>query len=95
MNVDSPILEEMVKYRQGMYPEVYAEDVAQEVRRAIGEIASCKVAHIQRLAAVVPEEVLDRDFRNERALTAGLMGLIAEEALIAARLRGKFRARAA
>ncbi len=95
VNVDSPILEEMVKYRQGMYPEVYAEDVAQEVRRAIGEIASCKVAHIQRLAAVVPEEVLDRDFRNERALTAGLMGLIAEEALIAARLRGKFRARAA
>jgi hypothetical protein len=32
---------------------------------------------------VVPAEELDRDYRGEQALTAALMGLLAEDALIA------------
>ena len=47
------------------------------------------VAHSQKLSRNVPREVLDRDYRSEAALTVALMGLLAEEAVIAQRL-GRF-----
>ncbi len=91
INVDSPILQEIIEYRQSLYPEIYAEEIANEIRRAFGEIATCKIAHSQRLAKLVPEERLDEEYRNERALTISLMGLIAEESLIVQRLKGRFK----
>jgi hypothetical protein len=51
-----------------------------------GEVAACKVAHSQKLLRNVAKEQLDRDYRSEQALTIGLMGLLAEESLIAQRL---------
>jgi hypothetical protein len=51
-----------------------------------GEVAVCKIAHSQKLVAHVPEEDLNRTYRNEAALTLSLMGLLAEESLIAQRL---------
>lgn len=48
-------------------------------------VAACKVAHSQKLASEVPEE-LNATYRSEAALTVGLMGLIAEESLIGPRL---------
>jgi hypothetical protein len=86
INIDSPILEETVKHHQDQYPDVYAEEVSKTVRQVFGEVAACKVAHSQKLARKVPEEELDRDYRTEQALTVALMGLMAEEALIAQRL---------
>jgi hypothetical protein len=94
VNAEAPVVGEMVAHWVDLYPEIYAEPVAAEVRRAIGEIAACKVAHVQRLTAMLPEEVVDREYRSEAALTTALMGLIDAEALIASRLRGKFRMRA-
>lgn len=94
VNPESPVVTDMVKYRQSLYPEVYAEEVASEVLRAVGEVAACRVAHSQHLSGMISEEEIDRDYRSERALTVSLMGLIDVEALIASRLRGKFRARA-
>ena len=86
MNRDCPILLEAIKYHQEQYPDVYAEEVADIVRTTYGEVAVCKIAHSQKLAKHVPEEDLDEHYRSEAALTVGLMGLLAEESLIAQRL---------
>jgi hypothetical protein len=89
INIDSPILQEVVDHHLGQYPDVMAEEVADTVRRVFGEVAACKIAHSQKLARNVPEEELDREYRSEQALTIGLMGLMAEESVIAQRL-GRF-----
>jgi hypothetical protein len=86
INVDSPVLQEIVQYHQAQYPDVYAEEVAETVRQVFGEVAACKIAHSQKLAKQVTEEELDRDYRSEAALTIGLMGLLAEESVISQRL---------
>lgn len=89
INKESGILEEVVEYHQEKYAEVYHEEVGKVVREVFGEVAACKVAHSQKLASEIPEEELDQSYRNEAALTVGLMGLIAEESLIGPRL-GRF-----
>jgi hypothetical protein len=86
INSDSPILEEAIKYHQDQYPDVYAEEVAKTVRAVFGEVAACKIAHSQKLKRELPEEELDQNYRSEAALTIALMGLMAEESLIAQRL---------
>jgi hypothetical protein len=86
MNDEAPLLLEAIKYHQRQYPDVFAEEVAKTVRDAYGEVAVCKIAHSQKLTAHVAEEVLDSTYRNEAALTISLMGLLAEESLIAQRL---------
>ena len=86
INVDSPILEEIIDYHQRDYPDIYGEEVAKVVCQVFGEVGCCKIAHSQKLAKEVPEEELNRDYRSEQALTVALMGLIAEESLIAQRL---------
>jgi hypothetical protein len=78
-----------VRYHQEQYAEVYAEEISRTVYAVFGEVAACKIAHSQKLTKDLPEEELDWEYRNEAALTFGLMGLIAEESLIAQRL-GKF-----
>ena len=86
INEDSPFLIEAIKYHQEQYPEIYASEVAKIVRITYGEVAVCKVAHSQKLIAQIPEEELDATYRSEAALTVSLMGLLAEESLIAQRL---------
>ena len=65
---------------------MYAQEVEEIVRNTYGEVAVCKIAHSQKLAKHVAEEDLDELYRSEAALTVGLMGLLAEESLIAQRL---------
>lgn len=86
INVDSPILQEVVEYHRVQYPDVYSEEVDKTVRQVFGEVAACKIAHSQKLAKRVTEEELDSEYRSEQALTVGLMGLLAEESVIAQRL---------
>jgi len=86
INTESPILQEVVQHHQAQYPEVLAEEVEKIVFEVFGEVAACKVAHSQKLLRNVAKEELDRDYRSEQALTIGLMGLLAEESLIAQRL---------
>jgi hypothetical protein len=86
INENSPILLEAIKHHQDQYPDVYAEEVAEIVRTTYGEVAVCKVAHSQKLAAQIPDDDLDQQYRSEPALTVALMGLLAEESLIAQRL---------
>lgn len=89
LNQDAPVLIEAIKYHQDQYPDVYAEDIQRTVMSVYGEIAVAKIAHSQKLAARVSEQELDNEYRSEKALTIALMGLLAEETVIAQRL-GKF-----
>ena len=66
--------------------DVFAAEVEKIVKDTYGEVAVCKIAHSQKLIAHVAEEDLDLTYRNEAALTVALMGLMAEESLIAQRL---------
>lgn len=91
INTESPILQEVVEYQQGLYADAYAETVSETVRQAFGEIVACRIAHTQTLMSKVPAEVLDADYRNERALTVSLMGLLAEESVITQRLAHRLR----
>jgi len=86
MNADSPTLLEAIKYHQGQYPDVFAEEVQDIVERTYGEVAICKIAHSQKLSKHVTEQELDEIYRSDVALTMSLMGLLAEESLIAQRL---------
>jgi histidine kinase/DNA gyrase B/HSP90-like ATPase len=95
MNQDSPFLLEAIKHHQDQYPEVYAPEVQEIVMQTYGEIAVCKIAHSQKLMKHVAEEDLDETYRSEAALTVALMGLLAEESLIAQRLGKLGRKKAA
>jgi hypothetical protein len=86
INIESPVLEEIVKHHRDEYPDVYAEEVTKTIHQVFGEVATCKIAHSQKLARKVPTEQLDGEYRSEQALTIALMGLLAEESLIAQRL---------
>src|SRR5262249_32555977 len=86
INADSPVLQEVVEYHQAQYPDIYTEEVSNIIRQVFGEVAACKVAHSQKLRQKVTEEELDTEYRNEAALTIALMGLMAEESVIAQRL---------
>jgi hypothetical protein len=86
MNREAPVLDEVTRYHQNQYPDIYAEEVATTVRNVFGEVAVAKVAHSQKLVREVAEELLDSEYRSEAALTVALMGLLAEESLIAQRL---------
>lgn len=86
MNSDAPILLETIKHHQEQYPEVFAAEVEKIVRDTYGEVAVCKIAHSQKLTKHVAEDQLDQVYRNEAAMTVSLMGLLAEESLIAQRL---------
>jgi hypothetical protein len=92
INQESPILEEVIAYHQEQYPDVYAEEIVDTVRKVYGEIAACKIAHSQKLGRLIPKEELDLEYRSEKALTVALMGLMAEDTIIAQRL-GKLGAK--
>jgi hypothetical protein len=86
MNRDAPLLLEAIKHHQQQYPDVFAAEVEKIVMDTYGEVAVCKIAHSQKLTKYVADDELDRTYRNEAALTVSLMGLLAEESLIAQRL---------
>lgn len=87
LNQESLTLQESIKHHQEQYADIYAEEVAKTVMAVFGELAVCKIAHSQKLAQDVSEQDLDQNYRSEAALTVSLMGLMAEDALIAQRLR--------
>lgn len=86
LNRDAPLLLEAIKHHQEQYPDVFAAEVEKIVKDTYGEVAVCKIAHSQKLTKYVAEDQLDAMYRNEASLTLSLMGLLAEESLIAQRL---------
>lgn len=57
VNIDSPILGEVISHHQTEYPDVYGEQVARTVCQVFGEVASCKIAHSQRLTKEITEQI--------------------------------------
>jgi hypothetical protein len=96
LNADAPTLLEAIEFHQQQYPPVHAEEIADIVKAVYGEVAVAKIAHSQKLAALgVSEQELETEYRTEKALTLALMGLMAEESLIAQRLGRLGRKRSA
>lgn len=95
LNVDHPVLEAEIEHYQSQYPDHLAHEVGEEVIKVYGELSVAKVAHSEHLKGVVPTHVIEVDYRSEAALTAGLLGLIAEEAVLAPRIGGKLGRRRA
>ena len=93
INTESPLLEEVVAYHQKKYPPHQAEEVQRIVHQVFGEVAVAKIAHSRKLIKGMSEEQIDKTYRSEQALTLALMGLMAEESLIAHRLTKLGRAK--
>jgi hypothetical protein len=90
LNGEAGMFEDVIQYHQQRYPEIYADDVAMQVRRAFGYTAASKVAHIHKVMkrALSRQEIASRHL-SEDALTVALCGLLAEDALIERFLRDK------
>jgi len=86
---DHPVLIAAVRRWQERYSPADAEVVEREVLAVYGEVAVTKVAHSEQLRSLVPSNVIDDEFRSGPALTMSLLGLYAEDSLIARRLSGK------
>ena len=89
LNVEHPVLIEQIEHFQAQYPDHYADEIAEHVISAYGEIAVAKIAHSEHLKGLHPSFVIENDFRSNAALTMSLLGLLSEEAVIAPRL-GRF-----
>lgn len=89
LNVEHPVMKEEIEFWQSQFPDHLATDVSWEVIKAYGEIAVAKVAHSESLRGMVTPETIER-LRSPEALTMALLGLVAEEAVIATRVGGKF-----
>ena len=95
LNIEHPVLRAQIEHFQGQFAEQYAEDVENDVVSAYGEIAVSKVAHSAHLTGLIPARVVEEDLRSTHALTTALLGLIAEDAVIAPRLGRKYGRRRA
>ncbi|MEX0801530.1 MAG: hypothetical protein WD379_09975 [Dehalococcoidia bacterium] len=93
LNVDHSVLRAEIEHWQSQFADHLADDIANEVLKAYGEIAVSKVAHSEHLRGQVASQVIDQKYRSPEALTMALLGLFAEEAVIAPRIGGKFRKR--
>lgn len=90
LNVDHEVLREQIATWQAKYADRYAEEIENEVIDTYGQIAVAKVAHSEYLKGLVPAKVVDDELRSDAALTMSLLGLMAEEAVLATRIGGKF-----
>ena len=93
INVDHPVIRQQVQYWQGQYADHLSDKIEEDVHQAYGEVAVAKIAHSAHLKAILPSQVIEDQLRTPGALTTALLGLIAEEALIAPRLGGKYAKR--
>lgn len=89
LNRAHPVLQQQIAYWVAQYADHMAPEVEAEVLNVYGQVAVAKVAHSEKLKGILAAEVVERELRSESALTMALLGLMAEEALIAARLGAK------
>jgi hypothetical protein len=93
LNIDHPVLKQVVEHWQAQFPEHYAEEIFQDVTGVYGEVAVSKVAHSAAMRSIIPTDVIEEKLRSPEALTMALLGLLAEEAVIAPRIGGKYKRR--
>jgi hypothetical protein len=90
INVEHEVLREQITSWQSRYPDHYAEEIEKEVIDVYGQIAVSKIAHSEYLKGIVASHVVEKELRSDAALTMALLGLMAEEAVLATRIGGKF-----
>ncbi len=90
INVDHEVLREQITNWQAQYPDHYAEAIENEVIDVYGQIAVSKIAHSEHFKGIVPSQVVEKELRSDAALTMALLGLMAEESVLATRIGGKF-----
>ena len=90
LNIEHPVLLAEIEHWQSRYADHHAENIRQEVVRVYGELAVARVAHSEHLKGLLPSKVVDEDLRSEAALTMSLLGLLAEDAVIATRVGGRY-----
>ncbi len=93
INVDHEVMRDQIAHWQSMYTDHHAEEIARDVIQVYGEQAVAKVAHSEHMKGIVPARVVDEKLRSEAALTMALLGLMAEDNILATRLGGKYRRR--
>lgn len=80
-----PVIRGQIEYWQRQYPPAVAHQVVQIVKQAYEEVAVAKVSHLHALTGpVLAEEQRDQMLLNP-SLTASLLGLISEDAVIGPR----------
>jgi hypothetical protein len=82
---DHDIFKQIVSLAQKDYQGYHADKVRDVVEAVYREVAVCKVAHIHEMRRFVTREVVD-EMLSPRALTATLLGMISEDAMVRQRL---------
>lgn len=90
INVDHPVIRSVVEYWQSQYADHYAADIEKDVITVYGQIAVSKVAHSEHLMSIFPTNTIEAELRSDGALTMALLGLVAEDHLIATKIGGKY-----
>jgi hypothetical protein len=93
INTEHPILRSVIEYWQAQYADHYAEEVERDVINVYGQVAVSKLAHSEHLKGLLSSEQVESELRSDGAMTMALLGLIAEDQLIATRLGGKYAKR--
>jgi hypothetical protein len=95
LNVDHPVIEEIVSNWQEKYPH-HQEEAEGFVVSILGELLAAKVAHSEWMTgAGVTRSEVDEGLRSPSALTMAMLGLVAEDAFIATHVGGNLGKRAA
>jgi hypothetical protein len=93
INYEHPVLQSVIEYWQSQFADHHTEAVRKDVIDIYGQVAVSKIAHSEHLKGQLPSKVVETDLRSEAALTMALLGLMAEDHLIATRLGGKYNKR--
>jgi hypothetical protein len=82
------VIRGQIEYWQSQYPSVLATEVKDIVKDAYADVAIAKVSHMHALSGPVISEGQLATMLMNPALTASLVGLLGEDALITPRLGG-------
>jgi hypothetical protein len=95
LNREFPPFLELKQYWTQQYPDYFADEVRKTIEVVYGEVMVARIAHSEELRSD-PRwggGKVDGDLRSPEALTMAVLGLIAEDSLITARLCGRFGAK--
>lgn len=85
LDEDHPVVRTQIEHWQNQYSPAVKNDVEKLVKDAYEDVAMAKVSHLHALTGVVFSEEQRDDMLLNPALSASLLGLIAEDALIGPR----------
>jgi hypothetical protein len=93
LNIEHPVLRSVIEHWQLQYADHHAESIENDVIDIYGQVAVSKVAHSEHLKGILPSHIVEESLRSDGALTMALLGLMAEDHVIATRIGGKYNRR--